>query len=139
MRSTENKALVHRYLDEIINKGRFEVAEEIMAPDYINHTAGGGIGTGRADYVRGLMALRVAFPDWHMTVQEMINEGDIVSDRLVVTATHTGQASGAPPDGVPMTGEVMHMWRLTDSKLVEGWYLGTPSLMLKLFAALTPP
>jgi hypothetical protein len=72
-------------------------------------------------------------------VQEMIGEGDTVCDRVAVTATHTGQAAGAKPDSEPMTGEVLHMWRLADSKLAEGRYFGTPTLMAKLFAAISPP
>ena len=60
----QNKAIVRRYFDEIINRGRFETAEEIFAVDYTNHTAGGGIGTGRDGFIKGLEALRAAFPDW---------------------------------------------------------------------------
>ncbi len=137
--STEqNKAIVHRYLNELINEGNFAAPEEILEPDYLNHTAGGGIGSGRDAYVQGIRALRTAFPDWHVTVQTMIAEGDIVSDRLAVSATHTGQSVGVAPTGQAMNGEVVHMWRVANSRLAEGWYFGSPSLMEKLFAAISP-
>ena len=139
METEENKAIVHRYLKEIINEGHFEVAEQILAPDYVNHTAGGGIGTGRDAYIKGLQALRTAFPDWHVDVQAMIAEGDMVSDRLQVRATHAGQGAGVAPAGMGLAGEVVHMWRLANGRLAEGWYFGTPSLMNGLFAAISPP
>jgi predicted ester cyclase len=138
MSPDENKVIVHRYLKELVNDGNFAVAVEILEPDYVNHTAGGGIGSGRDAYVEGLKALRTAFPDWHVAVQAMICEGDVVSDRLVVTATHTGQSVGVAPTGIAMNGEVLHMWRIANGRLAEGWYFGTPSLMSTLFAAISP-
>ena len=109
MSGEEHKSIVRRYLTELINEGRFEHASEILEPDYINHTAGGGIGTGRDAYVLGLKALRTAFPDWRVEVQTMIVEGDVVCDRLLVTATHTGQSAGAPPTNEPIRRRDAHV------------------------------
>src|SRR4026207_2320612 len=95
----ENKAVVRRYLEEIINGANYAVAEEIIAPDYVNHTAGGGIGSGRENFVRSLRALHSAFPDWHVTIEEIIGEGDVVMDRFALRATHTGSANGIEPTG----------------------------------------
>lgn len=134
----ENKLVVLRYLKELINKGNWDVADEIFESDYINHTAGGGIGTGQEPYVLGIKALRQAFPDWTVTVQEMVGDADIVCDRLTVTATHTGQAAGVVPTNVTMHGDVMHMWRIANGRLAEGWYFGTPDVMNRLFAAISP-
>jgi predicted ester cyclase len=138
MSGEEHKSIVRRYLTELINEGRFEHASEILEPEYINHTAGGGIGTGRDAYILGLKALRTAFPDWHVEVQAMIAEGDVVCDRLLVTATHTGQGAGVPPTNEPMAGDVMHMWRIANGRLAEGWYFGTPDVMQRLFEAISP-
>ncbi len=139
MPADKNKTIVTRYLEEIINRGSFQVAEEIIAADYINHTAGGGIGTGRDGFVRSLKALRTAFPDWTVSIKSMITEGEFVSDRISIRATHTGQAAGSAPTGEPIAGEAMHLWRVSNGRLAEGWYFGTPELMLKVFAALSPP
>ena len=138
MAGEEHKAVVRRHLEDLINNGRFERAEQILEPDYLNHTAGGGIGTGREAYVAGLKALRTAFPDWHVDIQEMIVEGDIVCDRLTVHATHSGQGAGIPPTGEEMAGDVMHMWRIANGRLAEGWYFGTPDVMQRLFSAISP-
>jgi len=137
----ENKAVVRRYLEEIINGADYAVAEEIIAPDYINHTAGGGIGSGRADFVQGLRALHAAFPDWHVTIEEMVAEGDIVVDRFAIRATHSGSANGIAATGRRIETLGMHMWRLTGGKLVEGWYVtdALPHVIAALAPAPTRP
>ena len=137
MDTEPNKALVRRYLEELINRGDLTVAEEILAPDYVNHTAGGGIGTGREGLVRGVRALRTAFPDWHVTLEALVAEGDLVVDRFAIRATHTGSVNGIAPTGRPIATRGMHMWRVADGKLVEGWYV--TDALPQVAAALTPP
>jgi predicted ester cyclase len=134
----DGKVLVTRYLEEIVNRGQFQVADEVLADDFVNHTAGGGVGSGREGFVDSLRVLRTAFPDWTVSVKTMIAQGDFVSDLLSVHATHTGQAGGRAPTGEPLVGELMHLWRLSNGRLAEGWYFGTPALMSKVFAALSP-
>ncbi len=76
----DGKTLVTRYLEEVVNRGRFELAAEILDADFVNHTAGGGVGSGRDGFVDSLKALRTAFPDWTVSIKTMIGEGDLVSD-----------------------------------------------------------
>jgi len=123
MSAEENKAIVRRYLEEIINKADYAVADEIIDPDYVNHTAGGGIGSGRAGFVQGLRALHMAFPDWHVTIEDLIAEGDLVVDRFAIRATHSGSANGIAATGRRIETLGMHMWRLSGGRLVEGWYV----------------
>lgn len=133
----ENKAIVRRYLDEIMNRGDFSVADEIIAPNYVNHSAGGGIGTGREQFVRGLRAVRTAFPDWHVTIEEVLADGEFAMDRFTIDATHSGSVNGVASTGRRIVATLgMHMWRLADGKLVEGWYLS--DALPVVFAALTP-
>lgn len=136
----QNKAIVRRFLEDIVNRGQFEIAEEIFAVDYINHTAGGGIGSGRDGFVKSIKAARAAFPDWTVTVNAMIADGDLVCDHVSIRATHSGQApGGAVPTHEAIAGEAMHLWRLSDGRLAEGWYYVTPEVILKVFAALSVP
>jgi predicted ester cyclase len=135
MSTEENKDVVRRYMEEIINGAEYAIAEEIIAPDYVNHTAGGGIGTGREGFVQGLRALHAAFPDWHVTIEELIAEGDVV-DRFTIRATHSGSANGVAASGRRVQTLGMHMWRLAGGKLVEGWYV--TDALPTIVAALTP-
>ncbi len=131
-----NKALVRRYLEVMINGGDTTIADELFAPDYVNHTAGSGINTGAAGMARGVAAVKTAFPDWHVSIDAMVAEGDMVVDRFTISATHTGSVHGIAPTGQKIDNLGMHMWRLTNGKLVEGWYL--TDAMPMVAAALVP-
>ena len=136
MSTEHNKAVVRRYLEEFVNRGDTRLAEELFALDYVNHTAGSGISTGREGMVRSVAALRTAFPDWHVTIEAMVAEGDMVVDRFAISATHSGSVHGILPSGRHIAALGMHMWRVVDGKLAEGWYC-TDALPL-VGAALVP-
>ena len=46
--------------------------------------------------------LLAAFPDFHVTVEDVMAEGDVVSGRLRLRGTHTGPFQGIPPTGAPI-------------------------------------
>lgn len=62
-----------------------------------------------------------AFPDWHLTVDEMIAEGDIVSAHMTLHGTNTGAFEGIPPTGQKVTVQALLMDRFVNGKLVEHW------------------
>ena len=95
--------------------------------------------SGRDGFINGVKALRTAFPDWTVSISAMIAERDLVCDHVSIRATHSGQAGGTAPTHQTVTGEAMHLWRLSNSRLVEGWYYATPEVILKVFAALSAP
>ncbi|MBV9327688.1 MAG: ester cyclase [Chloroflexi bacterium] len=139
MSAERNKAVARRYLEEIINRGNFAVAGEILAEDYLNHSAGPGFGQPRAQFLRGIVDMKAAFPDWHVTIEELVAEGDLVVDRIRISATHSGSANGVPASGRRIEALAMHMWRVVDGKLVEGWYAtdALPHVVAALVAAET--
>jgi len=127
-------------MEEIINRGEMSVADEILAPGYVNRSSGGGLGLSRSDFLQSLIALRTAFPDWHVTIEEMVAEGDLVVDRFRISATHSGSVNGGPASGRRIASLGMHMWRVTDGKLAEGWYTtdALPQVSAALVAAKQP-
>jgi predicted SnoaL-like aldol condensation-catalyzing enzyme len=95
----ENKALARRVLEEMFNKGNLEVADELLAPDYVDHDPAMPEDVrgpeGFKEYVR---AYRSAFSDIHIRIEEQIAEGDKVVTRWTGTGTHDGDLAGiAPP------------------------------------------
>ena len=107
MSTEENKAIVHRWSEELFNQGHLEVADEIVAPTYRRHDPGDPfVVEGPEDLKRLVSMLRAQVPDLHISVEDVIAEGDKVVTR------YTG-ANGT------LSG--MQIFRLVDGKIVESW------------------
>ena len=72
---------------------------------------------------RGAQVLFDAFPDFHVTVEDMLAEGDKVMYRGRVSGTHTGEFMGAHPSGKRFEVTEMHVDRVAGGKIVEHWGL----------------
>jgi predicted ester cyclase len=95
----ENKALFRRTYEELLNGGDLAVADELVAPEFVNHEAPPGRDRG-PESMRGLATmLRTAFPDLHFEIEELVAEGDVVAGRLTMSGTHEGPLMGTPPTG----------------------------------------
>jgi predicted SnoaL-like aldol condensation-catalyzing enzyme len=101
MQSSElekNKAVVQRYVDEIQNAHSLDGIESIFAEDFVDHMASsGGLFLGGMEGLkRGYAAFLNAFPDLHVTVEDMIAEGDKVVAYKTLSGTHRGSHLGIP-------------------------------------------
>jgi steroid delta-isomerase-like uncharacterized protein len=105
--------------EEIFNQGKFEVADEIYARDFVNH------GLHRdADLQEDQAAARgekSAFPDLKMTVDLMVAEGDLVTVVWTLHGTHTGAGYGLPPTGARIALRGITVWRIVDGRIREEW------------------
>jgi predicted ester cyclase len=85
----ENKAIVRRFI-EAYNKRNLDEFDELLAPDYFDHTSQVG-----PEGLKQLMKMAFkAFPDFHETIEDVIAEGDKVWVRITFTGTHTGEFMG---------------------------------------------
>src|ERR671913_253980 len=117
----ENKVLFRRTYEELLNQGILDVADELIAPDFINHEAPPGMDRG-PESMRGLAnMLRTAFPDLHFEIEELVAEGDTVAGRLTMSGTHEGPLMGTLPTGRSVRQDHMHFVRFRDGKAVEHW------------------
>ncbi|MFQ6026895.1 MAG: ester cyclase [Dehalococcoidia bacterium] len=62
-----------------------------------------------------------AFPDLHITVEDMVGEDDKVAWRLSVRGTHKSEFRGVPATGVEVTFPAQYIFRFKDGKIVERW------------------
>jgi predicted ester cyclase len=122
MSAEESKALARRVLEEMFNKGNLDVADELLAPNYVDHDPAMPEDIhgpeGFKQYVSGY---RSAFSDLHLTFEDQIAEGDKVVTRWTGTGTHDGELSGIAPTGNRVTLPGMEIVRISGGKLVEGW------------------
>ncbi len=95
-----NKAVVQRYVDEVQNGHSLDTLEGIFAEDFVDHMATyGGQFQGMKGLRRGYSELLEAFPDLHVTVHDLIAEGDKVVIFKTTTGTHRGTYQGISPTG----------------------------------------
>jgi steroid delta-isomerase-like uncharacterized protein len=105
---------------EAINKQNLAELDAVMSPDFVLHMHTQriqGLEEGK-QVVRNEIR---AFPDLHVTVEDIIAEKDRVCVCLKETATHTGEYRGLPPTGNRLSYTVAAIWRISDGKIVEGW------------------
>jgi steroid delta-isomerase-like uncharacterized protein len=115
-----NKAVAMRVFDEIFNQGKFQVADEIYAPDFRNHGLHQSVDL-KTDQ-DAVHAEKKAFPDLRMSVQEMVAEGDKVAVLWTFHGTHTGSGyEGLPPTGTPVELRGITIWRIVDGRIREEW------------------
>lgn len=117
-----NKALVARFLDEVYNRGRLEVADELVADDYTSHNGLGIEVLGPEGIKAAARAQREAFPDQETIVEDLIAEGDHVVVRGRDRGTHTGAPfAGIEASGNPFEITWIDIFRVREGKLREAW------------------
>jgi steroid delta-isomerase-like uncharacterized protein len=118
----QNKEIVRRWSEELWSKGNLAVADEIVASDYVRHDPGDPFSArGPEDVKRIVTMLRAMFPDFHIQVEAIVAEGDIVVSRYTATATDTVGYMGMPPTGKTIRTPAMQMFRFAGGKIVESW------------------
>jgi steroid delta-isomerase-like uncharacterized protein len=114
-----NKALVRRYI-ELWETGNLALADEVLAPEYVDHTHP-NLPPGPEPVKQEVSAFRAGFSDAHITVEQMIGEGDLVAFRFVLRGTHTGPFAGFAPTGKEAVLTGVDFVRVADGKLRELW------------------
>ena len=119
MTTEQQKALVRRYLDAVWNQGDLSVIDELIAPDFRQHSA--GVPPGRDGVKQFFSLLRAAFPDIQNTVDALIAEGDTVVWRSTIRGTHRGPFRGIPATGKSVTITAINIVRLANGQIAENW------------------
>ena len=138
---TTNKATFRRFRDamntcdmEFISK----TVDELVEPDATIRTPLPGDATG-AEVLKQVWAVLLrAFPDLHLTVEDLIGEEDKVVARIVVTGTHLGEYMGMEPTGKSIAYDEIFIFRFANGRVVETWgVVDVFSLMKQLGAFVT--
>jgi steroid delta-isomerase-like uncharacterized protein len=119
MSNHENKNLVRRWFEEGFWVDDIDKSmEAVFAPDYYL-TSNGKIYNGREELKTLVGAVRAAFSDARIKVEEIIAEGDAVAWHWTFKARNTGNFMGAPSTGKSVTITATGWARVKDGKLVE--------------------
>jgi steroid delta-isomerase-like uncharacterized protein len=117
----QNKAIYREFTEEVLNQKHVDRMGDFMRPDVVEHTPGWPSGLeGARQIVEGFFR---AFPDLHITIEDIVAEDDKLVARLTGTGTHQGEFNGIPPTGKRVTATSMDMVRFRDGKFAEHWEL----------------
>ena len=133
-----NKALVRRYLDEVLSAGRLDQLDQLLAADFVDSTPGAPKDVRGPEVVRAAQQRgREIFPKVEYKVEDLIAEGDKVVARYTVRATSHGSDS-SPGRPIEVTG--VTIFRIADGKIREAWIVNDQiEMFLQLGYTLQPP
>ena len=125
MSTEDNKALIRLAIEEEWNRGNFAYVDEQTTSDYIHHDPGNPHVRTREEYKQWVTDSRNAFPDLHITIEEMFAEGDLVATRFTFRGTNIGDM--VTPMYIPATGKQVTVSGITiarfaGGKVVEDWH-----------------
>ena len=137
MSAEENKAIFRRFIEEVWNQGNLTVADELFAPDAFTPSAP-QLPPG-PEGVKTIATLwRTAFPDFQMTIEDLIAEEDKVAARFTERGTHQGEFMGIAPTGRQMSVTEIGILRMVDGKVTESWYEVDMLSLMQQLGALPP-
>ena len=137
--SEENKARFRRVIEECFNQGNLAVAEELIAPNMVDHTPPPGIPQGIEGFKQIVTMIRTAFPDVHFQMEDVIAEGDKVVGRITFQGTHQGDFMGLPATGKRVSVNEIHILRIANGKAVEHWGVEDSLGMMQQLGMVQPP
>ena len=133
MSEAQNVAILERFVEEVINQGRLEAADELAHEDFIELDPLPGQQQGRQGLKDVIAMMRAAFPDIYWVVEETIASGDKVVSRFKWSGTQQGDFAGIPATGRQVTVPGVVIDRVSDGKMADSRIvMDTFSLMLQL-------
>jgi steroid delta-isomerase-like uncharacterized protein len=136
--SEQNKAFVRNLIEEAIGRGNFALVEELVAADYVGHSSSLEMNT-REGHKRFFVALRRAFPNLQITIEDQVAEGEKVVTRGTARATHQTDFMGIPPTGKQVVMNGIDIDRVVNGKLVECWTKSDDLGLLQQLGAIPAP
>lgn len=122
------KHIVKRFVEELWNARRLDVADQIFSEDCVTHQLRSGVLAEPAR--RGPQAMKehvsgwlMSFPDLHFNIEQMIAERDRVVSQLVMEGTHQGTWMGISPTGQRLHIRMITIHRIANRKIAEDWVL----------------
>jgi predicted SnoaL-like aldol condensation-catalyzing enzyme len=117
MSTDKNKAVVRRFITEVLGSGNIDVLDELLAPNYANASMGV---INRDGFKAVISGLKAAMPKREFVISNLIAEGDSVVFR--------GNMHFTPPNGKKVSARVITYYRLTNGLIVEDEPISMPPL-----------
>jgi predicted ester cyclase len=120
----KNKALARRLLEAVWKQGNLDAVDELMAPDFVDHSLLPGQGSSLEEYKRSGAEFYAAFSITDFTIEDQIVQGDKVVTKFSMICTHQGTFLGAPPTGEVREYSSIKIHRIVGGKITDEWSEG---------------
>jgi predicted ester cyclase len=125
MSTEQNKAVVRRFITEVLSGRNTRLADELLAPNYVNRA----MGLDLAGFKAMGAGLGTAVPDIRFEIENLVAEGDTVVARFTMEGTPTGSLMGQSLSGKKFSARGLTYYSLANGRIVEDDPMTTPDLM----------
>jgi predicted ester cyclase len=137
MSESSYETMYRRLIEEGFNQGNLAVVDELVAPNMREHQRGSD--DGAEGTKKTITYLRSAFPDFKITIDEVMVSGDKIWVRQRGGGTNLGRFAGHPPTGKRAFIDVIDVCRIEDGKFVDHWGVPDQLGMMMALGLVTPP
>ncbi len=121
----QNKALVRRFW-EAVAKGNLDAIDDLLAPEFVDHSAFAGQDAGREGYKQQLAEQHAALSDLRFVIEDQVAKDDKVVTRITWRSIHDrGEYFGLMPRGTEVEVTSMTIHRIVGGKITEEWSEGS--------------
>ena len=132
MAEEDNKQLIRRYIEEVINTGNIKMLPEFIGPDYVEIYNNVKYESGLEGAKEHILGARQTYSDLHLTIEKQIAEGDWVVTQVTARGTHNGTWMGIKPTGKDIEFTCVNIDKVVNSRIVE--HGGAADMLLPLLA-----
>ena len=115
----QNKRLVRRFCEEVLNTGDVTDVASFIAPDYVEVYDNVRYPLGLEGAKEHVLGVRRTYADLHLTIEQQIGEGEWVVSVVTMRGTHVGEWLGIAPTGKPVQMTAVNVNRVVDGRIVE--------------------
>ena len=115
----DNKNLIRRFIEDVINTGNVDELDEIISPNYVEVHRGTQHSIGIEGAKEHILGVRQTYPDLHLTIEQQIAEGEWVATCITARGTHEGSWLGIKPTGKAVEYTGVNINRIVNDRIVE--------------------
>lgn len=117
--ATTSSDVARRFVDDILNQGRFDVLADIVHPEYRYEGPDGTQLHGLLELEHLIGGFHAGFSDFHAEITSTIESGEHVAMTMVLTGTHDGEFEGLVPTGARLSLPIAIFTRVEAGRIVE--------------------
>lgn len=133
-----NEQLFRILIEDGFGKGDISVFDKYTSPNFIEHQQ--GINPQNVEGVKkAINGLHNSFPDFSLTIEDLVSDGEKVWGRLTGRGTHKKQFGPMPPTNKKYEITVIDIMRFKDEKLIEHWGVADRLSLMEQLGMKPPP